>query len=176
MRIDIERLDAEGESFTQTFGKHELSLDEESARLAADATVSGRATRKGAVVKVRGKLSAGVEVYCDRCAAAVTIPLEVEFDTSFVPAESERGATENVELQHDDLDYSIYEGDTLNLDELAREQILLALPTRSLCREECKGLCPACGANLNAGGCTCAETEIDPRWGALAALKKDQKP
>ncbi len=93
----------------------------------------------------------------------------------FHPARRSRSAAdENVELQKDDLIRSVYEGDAVDLDELVREQILLALPTRTLCREECKGLCPECGANLNAGECDCAQKEIDPRWAALADLKKDE--
>jgi uncharacterized protein len=173
MQIDIERLDAEGEPFTHTYGADTLSLDDE-ARLASEATVVGRASRKDSVVKVSGNIRAEVEVFCDRCAASVTVPLEVKFDTAFLPAENEKSALENVELQKDDPDFSIYEGETLDLDDVAREQILLALPMRRLCREECKGLCPTCGLNLNTGACSCAEKEIDPRWAGLADLRKDQ--
>lgn len=176
MQIEVERLDERGEVFAHTYGKEELSLDDETARLASEAKVSGRASMKGAEVTLRGTLGTEVEVACDRCAAAVVAPLEIEFDTSFLPAEVERGVTENVELRKDDLSYSVYEGGAVDLDELVREQILLALPTRSLCREECKGLCPECGANLNAGECDCARKEIDPRWAALADLKRDQEP
>jgi uncharacterized protein len=174
MQIEVERLDEWGEAFAHTYGKEELSLDDETARLVSGASVKGRATRKGEEVKLRGTLSAEVEVYCDRCAAEIVAPLEIEFDTSFLPAEVEKAAVENVELQKDDLIRSVYEGGAVDLDELAREQILLALPTRTLCREECKGLCLDCGANLNAGECECARKEIDPRWAALADLKKDE--
>ena len=174
MRIEIERLDASGEAFAHRYAEGELSLDEETARLVGDASVGGRATRKGDEVRLRGRISASVEVHCDRCAAAIVAPLEIEFDTSFLPAEVERGAVENVELQAGDLDRSFYEGGEVDVDELVREQILLALPTRSLCREECRGLCPECGANLNEGACGCAAKEVDPRWAALADLKKDE--
>ncbi|HZB47118.1 MAG TPA: DUF177 domain-containing protein [Pyrinomonadaceae bacterium] len=174
MQIEVERLDERGEAFSHTYGKEELSLDDETARLASEARVAGRASMKGSEVRLRGTLSTQVEVYCDRCAAAVVAPLEIEFDTSFLPAEVEKAAVENVELQKDDLIRSVYEGGAVDLDELAREQILLALPTRTLCREECRGLCPECGANLNAGECDCARKEIDPRWAALADLKKDE--
>lgn len=174
MRIEIERLDEQGEAFAHGYAKDELSLDEETARLAGEVSVEGRATRKGDEVRLRGRLTAEVEVYCDRCAAAIVAPLKVEFDTSFLPAEVEKAAVENVELQPDDLDRSVYEDGAVDLDDLVREQILLALPTRSLCREDCKGLCAACGANLNAGACDCASQEVDPRWAALADLKKGQ--
>lgn len=175
MQIEIERLDSTGEPFAHIYGVDELILDEEEARLVSEATVTGRASRKGSVVRLLGIIRANVEVNCDRCAAPISAPLEVKFDTSFVPAEVERKAVEKVELQKDDLEYSIYEGETLDFDELVREQILLALPTRSLCKEECKGLCQTCGKNLNEGECGCAEKEIDPRWSALIGLRKDQE-
>lgn len=176
MQIEIERLDAAGEPFAHTYRPEELGLDDEQARLASEARVEGRATRKSSEVRLRGRLSATVEIDCDRCVAPVALPLDVEFDTPFVPAESETGAGENVELGRADLDLSFYEGEAIDLDELVREQIYLALPTRQLCREDCKGLCPTCGANLNVEGCSCAQQEIDPRWSALADLKKEQTP
>ena len=71
----------------------------------------------------------------------------------------------------DDVDFAPFEGDEIDLGELFREQILLAIPMTPLCREECKGLCPVCGADLNAGECSCERGEIDPRWSALADLK-----
>jgi uncharacterized protein len=80
---------------------------------------------------------------------------------------------ENVELQAEDLILSAYEGDAVDLDEVVREQLLLALPSRHLCREDCQGLCQKCGANLNDGHCSCEQGEVDPRWAALANLKKD---
>ena len=174
MRIEIERLDAQGEAFAHRYATDELSLDDETARVASEASVSGRATRKGDEVRLRGTVTAEVEVYCDRCAAPIVAPLEVEFDTSFIPAEVERGVVENVELKAFDLDRSVYEGGEVDVDDLVREQILLALPTRSLCREDCKGLCPACGADLNAGDCACDKEETDPRWAALGALKNEK--
>ena len=174
MQIEVERLDAAGEPFAHTYRKDELELDDEQARLIRETRVEGRATRKGLEVRLRGSLSAEVEIDCDRCADAVADPLEVEFDALFVPAESERSAHENVELATGDLDYSVYVDEAIDLDELAREQILLALPARRLCRETCKGLCPTCGANLNVEACDCAEQETDPRWAALGDLRKRQ--
>ena len=121
--------------------------------------------------RVRGTIRTEVELLCDRCAAPSRAPLEVEFDTRFIPQALAAGETDNVELLTEDLGLAAYEDGAVDLDELVREQILLALPTRSLCREDCKGLCPKCGADLNAGRCSCEQGEIDPRWSALAGLK-----
>ncbi len=172
MRIEVENLTAAATPFEHTYRPEEIDLDEEGAQVVAEAAVRGGATRKGEQVRLRGEIRTEVELLCDRCAAPERAPLAVEFDTSFIPLEVEAVKAENVELQAEDLILAAYEGDAVDLDELVREQILLALPSRHLCREDCKGLCQKCGANLNAGDCSCEQGEVDPRWAALAGLKK----
>lgn len=171
MRIEVENLTDAGRDFAHVYAPGELELDGEQAVLSGEARVEGRASRRGEEFRVRGKIEAGVQVGCDRCLAPVNVPLEVEFETAFIPQEKAAGAAESVELLAEDMGLAAFEGDALDLDELVREQILLALPARHLCREDCKGLCPDCGADLNAGHCGCARDETDPRWAALAALK-----
>ena len=172
MRIEVENLTATATPFEHTYRPEEIDLEEEGARVSGEAAVRGGATRKGEQVRLRGEIKTEVELLCDRCAAPERAPLAVEFDTSFIPLEVEAVKAENVELAAEDLLLSSYEGDAVDLDELVREQILLALPSRHLCREDCKGLCQKCGADLNAGACSCAQVEVDPRWAALADLKK----
>ena len=172
MRIEVEELTAAARPFEHTYRADEIELEEEGARLVASAAVRGGASRKREEVRLRGLIETEVELLCDRCLAATGVPLAVEFDTSFVPQEAEAAKAENVELLKEDLLLSAYEGGAVDLDELVREQILLALPSRHLCREDCKGLCQRCGADLNAGDCSCEQGEADPRWAALADLKK----
>jgi uncharacterized protein len=76
-----------------------------------------------------------------------------------------------VELSGDELDLSFYEGDQVDLSPLVREQIILALPTRPLCRDNCKGLCASCGINLNTQACSCTVSGGDPRLAVLRTLK-----
>jgi uncharacterized protein len=172
MRIEVENLTAAGSPFAHKYRAEEVELEEEGAQLVSDAEVEGQASRKGEQVRLRGTIRTEVELLCDRCLKPERAPLAVEFDTSFIPQEVEVGKQENVELLTEDLGLSAYEGDAVDLDELVREQILLALPSRHLCREDCKGLCQKCGANLNAGDCSCEQSEPDPRWAALADLKE----
>ncbi len=173
MRIEVENLTEAGEAFAHTYAPGELSLDEY-VSLGTEARVEGRATRRGESVAVRGKIEAGIETACDRCLGAIALPLEVEFETAFIPQEKAAGAPENVELLPEDLGLAAFEGDAIDLDELVREQILLALPSRHLCREDCPGLCASCGKDLNAGPCGCERQDVDPRWSALADLKKTE--
>lgn len=175
MRVEIENLNETGEAFAHTYAPGELSLEDEYTSLTSETIVDGHARRKGDEVRLRGTIKAEVEAACDRCLRHVGMPVEVEFDTAFIPSESVAGAAENIELQEEDLGVSFFEGDSIDVDELVREQILLALPVRLLCGEECRGLCPHCGSDLNANACRCAEQQTDPRWAALAALKEDKE-
>ena len=171
MRIEVETLSEKPQPFTHAYQPDEVSLDDEQARLASEVKVAGVARRKREEVRLRGEIKADVEILCDRCLAATRMPLEVEFDTGFIPQEAEAVKAENVELLTEDLGIAAYEGDAVDLDELVREQILLSLPSHHLCSEGCKGLCQKCGADLNAGQCSCEQGEVDPRWSALAGWK-----
>lgn len=171
MRIEVENLTEKAEPFSHAYAPGDLELDDEGARLVAPAEVSGSASRKGEEVRLRGSIKTEVELLCDRCLAPSRAPLEVDFDTRFIPQASAAGAGDNVELLAEDMGLAAYEGEAVDMDEVVREQILLALPSRRLCREDCAGLCQKCGADLNAGRCSCEQGESDPRWAALAGWK-----
>lgn len=175
VRIDVDRLTERGEAFIHTYAPEELHLEDEETRLVSGATVAGRASRKGERVRLKGEVKAEIEARCDRCLRPVNVPVLVEFDAEYVPSAHEAATEELAELQAEDMTASIYEGDSVNVDELVREQLLLARPMRLLCREDCKGLCPHCGTDLNRETCSCGRQEIDPRWAALADLKKSDK-
>jgi uncharacterized protein len=143
-------------------------------------STSGRATlveeHTGTVgtlddIRVAGVLSTGFEILCARCLEPVESLVKREFDLLYRPAGSDIGEDKEVELQDRDAAISYYEGEGLELAEIVREQLLLAIPIKTVCREECKGLCPHCGKNLNSGECECAQAASDPRWEALKSLK-----
>lgn len=173
MRIELDRLEEDGNSFAHLYEPGELLLDEEHARLTAPPEVSGKVKRSGSEVRLRGKISATAEVDCDRCLKAVSVPIETDFDVTYVPEEEYRSG-EAAELQEEDLSLSVFDGEAIDVDELVREQVMLAMPARALCTDECKGLCPTCGADLNAEQCGCQEREIDPRWAALKSVMSDE--
>lgn len=170
MRIELDKLEAASNRFQHVYEPEEIILDEEHARLTRQPEIQGSASRKGNEVRLRGTITASAEVDCDRCLNAVTIPVEAEFDVTYVPVEDYR-SNAPAELQEDDLSLAVFDGEAIDVDELVREQLLLALPARALCREECKGLCPTCGADRNTDGlCACEQKEIDPRWAGLEKL------
>jgi len=173
MRIELDKLEGGEGRFEHRYEPGEIVLDEEHARLTEPPQVEGLIARKGSEYVLSGKVTARAKVDCDRCLKALDIPVETEFSVEYVP-EQEYESSEVAELHDEDLSQSVFRENRIDLDELVREQILLALPTRALCTDECKGLCPVCGADRNVEDCGCESKEIDPRWSALAALKKDQ--
>jgi uncharacterized protein len=174
MRIELDKLEKTGNSFAHVYEPEEIVLDEEHARLTEPPDVTGKVTRSGREVRLRGKITARAEVDCDRCLKSVSVHVEAEFDVSYVPEEDYASSAVAAELQEEDLSLSVFDGETIDVDELVREQLLLALPARALCTEECKGLCPVCGADRNANACHCETKEIDPRWEQLKAVLSNE--
>jgi uncharacterized protein len=170
MRVEVDKVDAKGADFAHTYGADEIILEDEGLRLIEGPEVSGRMQRDGHKVRLRGRIRAKAQLDCDRCLATVDLPVDAEFDVGYVSA-SDFATDEDVELQDEDASLSVFEGTAIDIDELVREQLLLALPTRALCRDECAGLCAICGVNKNLKSCDCHTTEIDPRWQALKELK-----
>ena len=125
--------------------------------------------RAGSEIFVSGTLEAVTTAACSRCAEEFDLPSYRHF--RYVLAAQAMGDKKDFALRAEDLEFSFYHGDEIDLSPLIREQVLLALAERPLCREECRGLCPQCGANLNEGDCGCIVGVFDPRLGVLRSLK-----
>lgn len=115
-------------------------------------------------IRVTGTIAGTLPLECTRCTAPVDFPFEAEVDEFFtratLPLLSPEGR-EEVEVPREE-SYRL-EGDELELNEMVNDQIILSLPIRRLCREDCRGVCPSCGADLNREECGCGETPDDPR-------------
>jgi len=147
----------------------EIDLEIENARIADDVVFQGAITKGSAVTAVKGEIKGVIELDCDRCLEPVRTPLNIEVDLEFVPEEQFSVENEK-ELNAEDLKVDAVTADSLDLKDIVREQILLEIPQQFFCKDDCKGLCQKCGANLNLIDCNCIETEIDPRWAALQNL------
>lgn len=170
MIISLARMPPDGLEFKRQYEAGELDTRKYDFELEGPPLVNGRAIRAGQDLRLRGEVKARISAPCDRCLNEVTIPVESTFDLFYAPAVASAGQGGERELFERDLDFAVYENDQINLDELVLEQLELGLPSRVLCREECRGLCPQCGADLNVEQCQC-KPEIDPRWRALADIK-----
>lgn len=125
--------------------------------------LSLRTTGDGGI-HVTGDIRATVVLSCRRCLEAVERELEVAVDWLFEPGLDEDAEDEGV-FALDDED----EGE-LDLAPKVREELLLEVPAYPLCGEDCRGLCPVCGTDLNESSCDCDTSEVDPRWGPLQDL------
>ena len=169
MKIVVAQIsEDEGLSFHHLYPDGEPDLLGSEGHLIGRSEVTLQATRADGEVELIGGLTAVVGFECDRCLKPLRVPVEQSFELLYVPPLK---AGEEKELGEDDLSVGFYQGETINVDDLVREQIELALPMARLCSEECNGLCPDCGANLNDQECACNKNQRDPRWTALTDLK-----
>ena len=121
-------------------------------------------------IRLNGRVITSIELACARCLEPVVQDVDRTFDLLYRPLGSDAGK-EEMSVTAVDAEIGYYQGNGLELDDALREQVILALPLRALCREDCRGLCPQCGTNLNAEQCSCGESLQDPRWEALKDLR-----
>jgi uncharacterized protein len=138
----------------------ELDLVDE--RLNGDISVALDATSSVDGIVVRGTVSTPWRGQCRRCLADVTGVSVSELDELFQQDPHHEEAVEIV-------------GDQIDLAPVAREYVLLDLPDAPLCRDDCAGICPECGADRNVAPCGCDTTALDPRWSALEGLELDDE-
>ena len=104
-------------------------------------------------IRLRAAYEGDFELLCARCVEPVATPLGGNFDLLFRPQAADADAGER-SITPDETEIGYYEESGLSLEDVVREQVLLSLPSRTLCKEDCKGLCPRCGQNLNLGSAT----------------------
>ena len=169
MRIDVSKLEEEPLRFNEEFSVDPERLDVESVTAPVAVRLEGEVRPHDDHFTVSGRCRAEGPLACSRCLDPVPWMVEESFAVEF-RLEASTPLDADLGLDEDDLDVVFIEGGGLDLEELAAEQVLLALPMRHICDESCAGLCPRCGANRNRDGACSCEPEIDPRWHALADL------
>ncbi len=170
MILDLNNVGSHSSTFDVEIAAGEVDLEEENVSLVSDVTSTIDAARSDDGIDLKGRFEAELEVACVRCLEHTRLTLPVEFDVRYVPPEKFASEGDH-EVAGPELAVDVIEGETLDLADFVREQILLNLPEQTFCKEDCKGLCQKCGANLNLIDCKCNEAETDPRWAALADLK-----
>ena len=174
MFISVSELERRTVRFDCAFPPGTLSLLEGAWKLEGELRAAGAAElldRHGSrTIRVQGKVQGTAQSQCARCLDPISQELDDSFDLFYYPMEV-IARSEEVHIRRDDTDIGFYEGDGIELDEAITEQIVLRLPMRALCREDCPGICPRCGATRVGGRCKCHETFVDPRWDALRDLK-----
>jgi uncharacterized protein len=137
-------------------------------RVVAPVVLQGTVHKDKTRFRLVGTLTATLELACSRCVEPYQLPVNASFDVRYLPQSENIG--EEREVQEDDLSDAFYRDEQIDLGQLMEEQFYLALPMKPLCREDCKGLCASCGANLNEETCGCQVRWEDPRLAGLKAL------
>jgi uncharacterized protein len=125
-------------------------------------------------IRIRATYKGAFQVLCARCVEPVPIVLDGSFDLLFRPENADADAAERA-ITEDETEIGYYGTSGLLLEDVVREQVLLTLPGRTLCKEDCRGLCVHCGKNQNLEPCKCSDSIPDPRWNALGNLAASLK-
>lgn len=148
----------------------DLDLGEGDFRLVGPLQVAFRINRSAQTFQLSGQLRARLIGECCRCLEPVEQELEAELQL-LLQRQQLSGDEREAVAAGEDVEILDPGAKQVDLRERLREAVLLDLPIRVYCREDCQGLCPQCGHNLNGGPCTCATGQADPRWAALRDVK-----
>jgi uncharacterized protein len=171
MFLDLSRIRSPHEHYEKTYGPEAFVADRDAFAVVAPVSLVFDLHKDRDRYRLVGRVGTTLELPCSRCLEPFTRPVDAAFDLRYEPQSANTGDGER-ELHDDDLADAYYDDETIDLGQLMREQFLLALPMKPLCREECRGLCPVCGTNLNRGTCGCRREWEDPRFAALKALQR----
>ncbi len=121
-------------------------------------------------LRIQGRFTVEMTAQCDRCLGRARFPLDQSFDLFYRPM-TEIAREEEIAIDEGEAEIGFYEGGGIELEDILREQVLLALPMQRVCSDACKGICPVCGRNRNETACDCRVENSDDRWGALRNLE-----
>jgi uncharacterized protein len=187
MLLDISRLRTGTEDVSRRYEADAFASLTDDFKVVGPSEVAGTVRRdQGTTIVLDARVRSSMEVACGRCLEPFVIPVDAHVETRFVPpaefatvtAETaarngalKRGGEIEPDVADHDLGLAEYRDETIDLGEVVREQLYLALPMKPLCQQDCKGLCPVCGANRNRETCACQNEWVDPRMAALAEWK-----
>lgn len=197
MLVKIEQIKETGLQLNEPIGLNLLgealgggeSGEDTGFRAAGPSTLKASLRKVSGGVLLEGQFTATVTSECKRCLGDVELKVPVSFTLNLVPKslvhgddylkddeslmekkERSQGETGG-SFEMEDADQEVFDGKTIDLDPIVREQLILALPLTTVCREDCKGLCPQCGINRNDATCSCETKPVDPRLAPLKNIK-----
>jgi uncharacterized protein len=175
LKFRLLEVPTEEKEITYVYGVAEVSkaLEERDCKQChplAPLEVRVRLLRSEKRVFARGWIQGKIELTCARCLEPFGIPIKLEFQQTFLPHAQET-ATEEEASSADDLDVTYYWGEEVDIAPIIWDEVILDIPFSPLCSRDCKGLCPACGENLNEGECICPPRPGLSRWEALRQIK-----
>jgi uncharacterized protein len=170
MRLDLGKVRTGREHYEKVYDPGMFPADREAFQVSAPVALSFDILKDKEQFHLTGTVRTTLELPCSRCLEPFTSPVDARFDLRYQPHTLNTGSDER-EIEEDDLSTAFYENDEIDLGQLMREQFYLSVPMKPLCGDDCRGLCPMCGTNLNRGTCECRRDWDDPRLAVLRHLK-----
>jgi len=173
MFLSVKEMELRKIRFDETFQAGQIDFSGEDLEQASPLHAVGSAellANTDGELRIQGRLTVEMAAQCDRCLARARFPLEAAFDLFYRPM-SCIARDEEVQIDEGESEIGFYEDGGIEIEDILREQVLLALPMQRVCSEVCKGICPVCGRNRNETECDCRISDIDDRWGALRKLE-----
>jgi uncharacterized protein len=136
-----------------------------------------KAFRVRELFEVQGSLRTGIRLPCSRCLKHFDSPLASDFELTYtkeIPGLMDVVDEEEIEIRVEDVGMLYFKGEEINLQQGIQEQVVLAFPLQPLCDENCSGLCPKCGSDLNRGDCGCKREPVSNKFAVLKNLKLDK--
>jgi DUF177 domain-containing protein len=175
MLLDLNKIHAPRERYEKVYPPGAFSADADAFRVVAPVALAFDIVKDKRHFQLIGTVTTMLELPCSRCLESFTSLVDSKFDLRYQPHTHPVGSGHDAErqIEEDDLSTAFYDDDEIDLGQLMREQFYLSLPMKPLCGDDCRGLCPICGTNLNRGTCDCKREWEDPRLAVLKTLKTD---
>ena len=172
LTLNLAKIRTSDEHFEREYAPEALATERDTFQIVSPVGLEFDLHKEKVTFHLVGRVKGVLEMPCSRCLEPYQIPVDAPFDLRYQPRSAEDGGGEH-EIGADDIDTAYYENDEIDLGQLMLEQFYLAAPMKPLCGDECRGLCPTCGTNLNKSSCECNVHWDDPRLAALKSLKKE---
>ena len=172
MFIEIEDLKQESVEVSQVYEIGQLRFAHEDAVLSEAVRAEFVLSHKDRDLHLEGTVRTAIQYKCSRCLKEFARPLAMNYSLYYLPQPKGIPGDEEIALKYEDMDIAYYDGIRLDVDLMVLEQIELSMPMKFVCREDCRGLCYICGADLNEGICGCKREAPDSRLAALLEFRK----
>jgi uncharacterized protein len=170
--IEIDDLKSEPLHVKHVFPIGEIKFVHEDAALSEPVDAVFILAHKDRDLYIDGTVRTAIRFRCSRCAKEFSRPFSADFDLSYLPQPKWTNEDAEIELKYEDMGVAYYDGIAFDVNLMVLEQIELAMPMKFTCKEDCRGLCYKCGADLNERDCQCAKEETDSRLSVLLEFKK----
>lgn len=182
MEIRLEQIEEEGLTFefekpVGTFPILAEMVANGECEFTAPLRTALKALRIGDLVEIDGEIETSVRLPCSRCLQPFETPLNSSFALTYMQQTAdvmEDVEPQEVELSAEDMGIAYFQGEKINLKDAIQEQVVMEFPLRPLCKLDCKGLCPKCGADMNEDPCDCKRRASPGKFAALKNLKLEK--